>query len=134
MRFAEPDAFTVLPEVISKEPLGPVVRHGDDVWFDVNKWVLNALLTAEELGINSGNVDEKLASEDPNVKRLLGTDGDMGTALGLDNNWAVNAIKAVGNYGEMFSRNVGEGSPLMIDRGINALWTQGGLQYAPPIR
>ena len=133
-RFENPGNFVVLPEVISKEPLGPVVRHGDDAFFDVAKWVVNALLTAEELGITAANVDEKMSSEDPNVKRLLGTDGDMGTALGLDNAWAANAIKQVGNYGEIFERTVGVNTPLGIARGQNALWSNGGLQYAPPIR
>jgi general L-amino acid transport system substrate-binding protein len=133
-RFETPGNFKVLPEVISKEPLGPVVRHGDDAFFDVAKWTVNALLTAEELKVTSANVDEMMSSEDPNIKRLLGTDGDMGAALGLDNAWAANAIKQVGNYGEIFERTVGVNTNLGIARGQNALWTAGGLQYAPPIR
>ena len=134
LRFTDPGAFKVLPEVISKEPLAPVVRHADDAWFDVISWVRNALITAEELGITSANVDEKLASEDPNVKRLLGTDGDMGMALGLQNDWAYQVIKAMGNYGEVFERNLGESSPMKVDRGLNNLWNNGGIQYAPPMR
>ena len=133
-RFETPGNFKVLPEVISKEPLGPVVRHGDDAFFDVAKWTVNALLTAEELKVTSANVDEMMSSEDPNIKRLLGTDGDMGAALGLDNAWAANMIKQVGNYGEIFERTVGVNTNLGIARGQNALWTAGGLQYAPPIR
>ena len=124
----------VLPEIISKEPLGPAVRPGDDQWFGIIGWVHFALLTAEELGVTQANVDEMLKSEKPDIKRLLGTEGDFGTQLGLDNEWAYNMIKAVGNYGEIFERNVGAGSPLKIERGVNALWTKKGLQYAPPIR
>ena len=134
IKFPNPADFVVLPEVISKEPLGPVVRHGDDEWFDIVKWTLFAMLNAEELGVNSKNVEEMKKSDNPNIKRLLGTDGDKGKDLGLSNDWAFNAIGQVGNYGEIFDRNVGAGSPLKIDRGLNALWTQGGLQYAPPIR
>jgi len=134
LRLAAPDDHMVLPEIISKEPLGPAVRPGDDQWFGVIGWVHFALLTAEELGVTQANVDEMLKSEKPDIKRLLGTEGDFGTQLGLDNKWAYNMIKAVGNYGEIFERNVGSGSQLKIERGVNALWTKKGLQYAPPIR
>jgi general L-amino acid transport system substrate-binding protein len=134
IKLADPNSAMVLPEVISKEPLGPVVRQGDDQWFNVVKWTLFALVNAEELGITAANVDEMKTGTDPNVKRLLGTEGDIGVGMGLTNDWAYNIIKQVGNYGEMFERNVGKGSPLGIERGLNALWTNGGLQYAPPIR
>jgi general L-amino acid transport system substrate-binding protein len=134
LRLAKPDEHMVLPEIISKEPLGPVVRKGDDQWFDIVKWVQFAQVTAEELGITKANVDEKLKADSPDVKRLLGTEGKFGESLGLPNDWAVSVIKSVGNYGETFERNVGQGSPLKIARGLNALWSKGGLQYAPPIR
>ena len=124
----------VLPEIISKEPLGPVVRHGDDQWFDIVKWTLFAMINAEEAGVTSKNVDEMMKSTNPDVKRLLGTEGNYGEQLGLTKDWAVRIIKLVGNYGEVFDRNVGAGSPLKIDRGLNKLWSKGGLQYAPPIR
>ena len=124
----------VLPEVISKEPLGPVVRHGDDDWFDIVKWTLYVMVNAEELGVNSKNVEEMKKSTNPDVKRLLGVEGDKGKDFGLANDWMANVIKQVGNYGEIFERNVGKGSPLKIERGLNALWNQGGLQYAPPVR
>jgi len=130
-----PDEHIVLPEVISKEPLGPVVRHGDNQWGDIVRWTLYAMLEAEEFGVNSQNVDDqKASSTDPNVRRLLGVEGDMGQGLGLPNEWAYQAIKQVGNYGEIFERNVGMGTPLKIERGLNALWTEGGLQYAMPVR
>ncbi len=129
-----PDDYEILPEIISKEPLGPVVRHGDDQWFDVVKWTLFAQLEAEEKGVTSANVDEMLESSDPNVQRLLGVSGEMGAKVGLDNKWAYNVIKQVGNYGEMFERNVGKDSKLQLPRGLNALWIDGGLMYAPPIR
>jgi general L-amino acid transport system substrate-binding protein len=136
-----PDDNRVLPEIISKEPLGPVVRQGDDAWFNIVKWTYFALVNAEELGITSKNVEEmKSTSADPEVQRLLGVPGPDGSSagfgigLGLEENWAENAIKAVGNYGEIFERNVGEGSPLKIARGKNALWMDGGLQYTPPVR
>jgi general L-amino acid transport system substrate-binding protein len=135
-----PDENIVLPEIISKEPLGPVVRQGDDAWFNVVKWTYFALVNAEELGINSKNVEEMKTSTNPEVQRLLGvanSDGSaagFGTGIGLDEAWGEYIIKAVGNYGEIFDRNVGEGSPLKIARGKNALWKDGGLQYAPPIR
>ena len=131
---SNPDEHIVLPEVISKEPLGPVVRQGDDQWFNIVKWVHFAMLNAEELGVNSGNVDEMLNSENPNIMRLLGKEGTFGEAVGLENDWAYQVIKHVGNYGEVFEANVGESTPLGISRGLNALWTNGGLQYAPPIR
>ncbi len=134
LRLANPNDHIVLPEIISKEPLGPVVRHGDDQWFDIVKWTHFAMVTAEELGITKANVDDHLKSTEPDVRRLLGTEGKHGEALGLTNDWAYRIIKHVGNYGEVFERNVGQGSPLKINRGLNALWTKGGLQYAPPIR
>jgi general L-amino acid transport system substrate-binding protein len=134
LRLANSADHIVLPEIISKEPLGPSVRHGDDQWFDIAKWTLFAMLNAEELGVTSKNVDEMLKSTNPDIKRLLGTEGNYGEQLGLPKDWAVNIIKQVGNYGESFERNVGEGSPLKIARGLNNLWTKGGLQYAPPVR
>ena len=132
---AKPDDHIVLPEVISKEPLGPAVRHGDNQWGDVVRWTLYALLEAEELGITSQNVDdEKASSTNPNVRRLLGVEGDMGQGLGLPADFGYQVVKQVGNYGEIFERNIGMGSPLKIERGLNALWTDGGLQYAMPVR
>jgi general L-amino acid transport system substrate-binding protein len=124
----------VLPEVISKEPLAPLVRQGDDEWFDLVKWSQFTLVNAEDLGINSKNVDEMKKSTNPDVKRFLGVEGDKGKDLGLSNEWAYNIVKQVGNYGEIFERNIGQDSPLKIARGLNALWSKGGLQYAPPIR
>ena len=134
LQLSDPDSAIVLPEVISKEPLGPVVRQGDDVWFNIVKWVLFAKVNAEEMGITSENADEMKSSNDPAVQRFLGTSGNMGELLRLENDWAYNIVKQVGNYGEVFERTVGTGSPLNIERGLNALWTEGGLQYAPPIR
>ncbi len=134
IQLADPDDSMILPEIISKEPLGPVVRQGDDQWFNVVKWSLFAMLNAEEMGITRDNVDEMLDSEDPDIARLLGQDGNYGEGMGLSADWAYQIIKQVGNYGESFERNVGMGSPLEIERGINALWTEGGIQYAPPIR
>lgn len=135
IKLAAPDDYIVLPEVISKEPLGPVVRHGDDEWFDIVKWTLYVQVAAEEYGLTSKNVaDAAKTSTNPDVKRLLGAEGEKGKDFGLANDWVVNVVKQVGNYGEMFDRNVGEGSPLKIKRGLNALWNQGGLQYAPPFR
>jgi general L-amino acid transport system substrate-binding protein len=134
LRFAKPDEHMVLPEIISKEPLGPSVRHGDDQWFDVIKWLHFAMLAAEELDITSKTVEQALKSENPDVKRLVGTEGNYGEQLGLTKDWAYRVIKHVGNYGEVFERNVGDGSALKIARGLNALWNKGGLQYAPPIR
>lgn len=134
IKLAKPDEYVVLPEVISKEPLGPVVRHGDDDWFDIVKWTLFAMVNAEELGINSKNVDEMKKSTNPDVKRMLGVEGERGKDFGLANDWMAVVIQQVGNYGEIFQRNVGADSPLKIERGLNALWNQGGLQYAPPVR
>jgi len=130
----KPEDYVILPEIISKEPLGPFVRHGDDQWHDLVRWALFAMIEAEEYGVTSANVTEMLKSNDPNVKRLLGVTPGMGKALGVDEAWAFNIIKQVGNYGESFERNVGKGSPLKLDRGHNALWTKGGLIYAWPIR
>jgi general L-amino acid transport system substrate-binding protein len=129
-----PDDYIILPELISKEPLAPAVRHGDDEFFDIVKWTVYATLEAEEKGISSANVDEMLKSQDPTVQRLLGTNPGMGQALGLSEKWAYNIVKLVGNYGEIFDRNVGVKTPLKLERGPNALWTNGGLMYAPPIR
>ncbi len=135
LELANPDEHVVLPEIISKEPLGPVVRQGDEQWFDIVKWVHFGLLNAEELGVTQDNVEELAANSDnPDIRRLLGSDGTFGEDVGLSNEWMVHAIKAVGNYGEIFDRNIGPDTPLKIQRGINALWTKGGLQYAPPIR
>jgi general L-amino acid transport system substrate-binding protein len=128
------DDFLILPEIISKEPLGPVVRHGDNQFADIVRWALYAMVEAEEYGITSANVDDMLKSENPTIKRILGVTPGMGKALGVDEKWVYSIVKQVGNYGESFDRNVGMGSPLKIDRGLNKLWTQGGLQYAPPIR
>lgn len=130
----KPDDYVILPDLISKEPLGPAVRRGDDEWFTIAKWVGYALLEAEEYGVTKANVDQQKASTNPAVQRLLGVSEDMGKLLGLDREWAVRAIKAVGNYGEMFERNVGSGSTLKLPRGINNLWTKGGVMYAPPVR
>ena len=134
IKLPDPASAIVLPEVISKEPLGPVVRQGDDEWFNLVRWSLFAQLNAEELGVTSKNIDEKAKGTDPNVKRLLGGEGVSGSFLGVDDKWAYNIVKQVGNYGEMFERNVGQGSPLKISRGLNALWNKGGIQYAPPVR
>jgi general L-amino acid transport system substrate-binding protein len=131
---SNPDEHIVLPDIISKEPLGPSVRQGDSQWFTIVRWVHFALLNAEELGVTQANVDEMLNSTHPDVKRLLGKEGDFGKGLGLDNDWAYRIVKQVGNYGEVFERNVGSGSRLKIARGLNALWTKGGIQYAPPVR
>jgi general L-amino acid transport system substrate-binding protein len=134
LRLANPNDHVVLPEIISKEPLGPAVRHGDDQWFDVVKWVLFAMIIAEEEGLTQKNITEALGSDKPDVKKFVGAEGNYGEQLGLTKDWAVRIIKHVGNYGEVFERNVGLGSPLKIARGLNALWTKGGIQYAPPIR
>lgn len=130
----KPEDYIILPEIISKEPLGPVVRHGDNQFADIVRWSLYAMIEAEEYGITSKNVDEMMKSDNPTIKRILGVTPGMGKALGLDEKWVYNIIKQVGNYGESFERNVGMGSPLKIARGQNELWTKGGLQYAPPIR
>ena len=134
LRLTNPNDHIVLPEIISKEPLGPAVRHGDDQWFDIVKWVLFAMLNAEELNITQNNIDEMVKSSNPEIRRFVGTEGNYGEMLGLTKDWAVRIIKLVGNYGESFERNVGQGSPLKIDRGLNKLWSKGGIQYAPPIR
>ena len=131
----KPEDAIVLPEVISKEPLGPVVRQGDDAWFNIVKWTLNAMIEAEELGVTQANVDTmKASSKSPAVRRLLGLEGIAGKGLGLNDDWAYQIIKQVGNYGEIFERNVGADSPLKISRGLNALWSKGGIMYAPPVR
>lgn len=132
----QPDEHVILPEIISKEPLGPAVRQGDDKWFDIVSYAHYAMVTAEEFGITQANLDEMVKSENPDIKRFLGEEKDstIGADLGVDNKWAYNIIKAVGNYGEAFERNVGAGSQLKIARGLNNLWSKGGLQYAPPIR
>ena len=135
IKLANPDDYVVLPEVISKEPLGPVVRQGDEEWFDIVRWTLFAMLNAEELGVTSANVEEMAKStKNPDVARLLGAEGEYGKDLRLPKDWAVQIVKQVGNYGEIFDRNVGAGSELKIERGLNALWNKGGLQYAPPVR
>jgi general L-amino acid transport system substrate-binding protein len=134
LKLTKPEDHVVLPEIISKEPLGPFVRHGDDQWFDIVKWIHFAMLNAEELNVNQKNIDEQMKSENPEIKRLLGTEGNFGEQLGLTKDWVYRIVKLVGNYGETFERNVGQGSPLKIARGLNALWNKGGVQYAPPIR
>ncbi len=134
LRTVKPDDHIVLPEIISKEPLGPSARHGDDQWFDIVKWTHYAMVIAEELNVTKANVDEMVKSDNPEIKRLLGSEGKHGEALGLTNDWAYRIIKHLGNYGEIFEKNVGQASALKISRGLNALWTKGGLQYAPPIR
>ncbi len=134
LTLANPDSAVVLPEMISKEPLGPMVRQGDDGWFNIVRWSLFAMIDAEELGVTSKNVDEMKKSADPAVLRLLGEEGIKGKGLGLADNWAYRIIKQVGNYGEIYARNVGRDSPLKIARGLNALWDRGGIQYAPPMR
>ncbi len=133
-QFPKPGDHMILPDIISKEPLGPVVRQDDIQWFNIVKWVNFALLDAEEMGVGSKTIDEALKSQKPGVKRLVGTDGDFGKPLGLSNAWAANAVRAVGNYGELYERNVGVQTKLGIPRGLNELWNNGGIQYAPPIR
>ena len=134
LKVKDPSSVKVLPEIISKEPLGPVVRQGDDKWFNIVKWTHIALLNAEEFGITQANVDSLLKSKNPGIKRILGESGESGKNLGLDKKWAYNIIKNVGNYGESFERNVGANSPLKIERGLNKLWNDGGIQYGAPIR
>ena len=137
LTLTNPDDHVILPEIISKEPLGPAVRQGDDQWFDIVSWTHYALVQAEEFGITQANVDEiKSTTTNPDIMRFLGSEADtkIGTDLGLTNDWAYNIIKGVGNYGEVFERNIGASTPLKIERGVNALWTKGGLQYAPPVR
>jgi general L-amino acid transport system substrate-binding protein len=132
--YANPDDYVILPEIISKEPQGPVVRQGDDQWADIVRWTLNALIAAEEYGVTSANIEEMASSPDPEIRRLLGVEGDLGPMLGLDAEWARRAIMVGGNYGEVFAATLGEGSPSMIPRGLNAQWKDGGLQYSPPFR
>jgi general L-amino acid transport system substrate-binding protein len=134
LKLGEPAEHIVLPEIISKEPLSPAVRHGDNQWTDIVRWTHFAMVNAEELGVTKANVDEKMKSADPETRRMLGVEGQYGEALGLTNDWVYRIVKLVGNYGEVFERNVGQGSPLKIVRGLNALWTKGGLQYGPPFR
>ena len=134
--FESPADHVLLPEIISKEPLGPLVRHGDNDWGDVVRWTLNALITAEELGVTSANVKDMAAAptDNPEVNRLLGTEGELGAMLGLEADRAANAIAAGGNFGELFEKNIGENTPIGLARGLNALWTEGGLIYSPPFR
>jgi len=134
LKLAAPDDHEVLAETISKEPFSPVVRQGDDRWFNLVKWTQFALLDAEELGVTAANADALRQSDNPEIRRLLGADNDFGAGLGLSRDWVVRIVKAVGNYGEIFSRNLGDGSPLKIPRGLNAQWRDGGLHYAPPVR
>jgi general L-amino acid transport system substrate-binding protein len=134
LRLAQVDDHVILPEIISKEPLGPAVRHGDDQWFDIVKWTHFAMVNAEELGVSSKTIERAMQSEKPEVKRLVGTAGNFGEQAGLTNDWAARIVRLVGNYGEVFERNIGTKSPLGIPRGLNHLWTMGGIQYAPPIR
>jgi general L-amino acid transport system substrate-binding protein len=134
IKMAVPDDNVILPEIISKEPLAPAVRQGDDKWFNIIRWSGYAMVQAEELGVTSKNADEMLKSTNPEIKRLLGVEGDFGKSLGLNNDWAYQIIKKVGNYGERFETDLGDGSQLKIKRGLNELWTKGGLQYSPPIR
>jgi general L-amino acid transport system substrate-binding protein len=132
--YENPDDYVILPEIISKEPQGPVVRQGDDQWADIVRWTFNALVAAEEYGVTAANAKEQANSENPEIRRLLGTEGDLGPMLGLDKDWAKRAIMVGGNYGEVFAANLGEASASKIERGLNALWTDGGLQYSPPFR
>lgn len=134
LKLVKPDEAIVLPELISKEPLGPMVRSSDVQWFNLVKWTLFATLNAEELGVTKSNVDEMLKSDNPEIRRLLGVEGKFGEGIGLTNDWAYRIIKLVGNYGESFERTIGKGSDMKMPRGKNALWTEGGLQYAPPVR
>jgi general L-amino acid transport system substrate-binding protein len=139
LKLTAPADHVILPEIISKEPLATMVRHGDDQWKDIVEWAHYAMITAEEMGITQANVEEKVkeagaADANPELKRVLGTDGTFGADMGLTNDWVVRIVKHVGNYGESFERNVGQGSALKINRGLNALWSKGGQQYAPPIR
>ena len=132
----DPSAHIILPEIISKEPLGGAVRQGDEAWADIGKWVVNALINAEELGITAENATglAETAGDNPSINRLLGSEAEMGTMLGLDNQWALRAIESVGNYGEIFDRNIGPNTPVGLERGLNALWTNGGILYAAPVR
>ena len=134
VKLKDPSAHKILPETISKEPLGPVVRHGDNKWGDVVRWTLYAMLEAEEYGVSSKNVDEMKSSKNPVIKRLLGTEGDLGKSINLPNDWSYNVIKQVGNYAEIYDRNVGPKTAIGLARGVNALWKDGGIQYSMPIR
>ena len=134
LKFAHPRDHIFLPDIISKEPCGPVVRQGDDQWFDIVKWALFAMIDAEELGITSGNIEDMRRSSNLKIRRLLGLEGTFGVGLGLGNDWAYNIVKIVGNYGEVFARTLGPDTPIGLPRGLNKLWTQGGIMYAPPIR
>lgn len=134
MQLSDPTMAVVLPEIISKEPLGPAVRQGDDQWFNIVKWSLFAMINAEELGITRANVDDMLTSENPNVVRLLGQDGNYGEGMGLEADWAYNIISQVGNYAEIYDRTIGMDSDFNVARGLNALWSDGGIMYAPPVR
>lgn len=134
LRLTVPDDHIVLPDIISKEPFAPVVRHGDDQWFDLVQWTTYALINAEELGVTKANLDEQLKSENPEVRRLLGVEGNFGEGIGLPADWVVRIIRHVGNYGEIFAANLGTDTPLAIDRGLNKLWNDGGILYAPPVR
>ncbi|MEM7687268.1 MAG: amino acid ABC transporter substrate-binding protein, partial [Pseudomonadota bacterium] len=133
--FEDPAGHVVLPEIVSKEPLGPLVRHGDNQWGDIIRWTLNALITAEELGVTSANVDEmKAGTNNPEINRLLGSEGTLGEMLGLDKEWAYRVVKTQGNYGEIFEANIGPSTAIGLGRGLNALWTDGGILYTPPFR
>ncbi|HIB40481.1 MAG TPA: transporter substrate-binding domain-containing protein, partial [Candidatus Lambdaproteobacteria bacterium] len=132
--FPNPGNHKILPEIISKEPLGPAVRQGDDQWADIVRWIYNATVTAEELGVTSSNVDSMKGSNNPEILRLLGVEGSQGEELGLSKDWAYQVIKQMGNYGEIFERNIGTNTPIGLARGLNDLWTKGGLQYSPPFR
>ena len=133
-KLAKPDDHVVLPEIISKEPLGPLVRHGDNTWGDIARWTLNCMINAEELGVSSANAGDMKASTNPGIKRLMGTEGDLGSKLGLSNEFCANVVMSVGNYAESYNRNVGPDTALKLDRGVNALWSNGGILYAAPMR
>ena len=133
-KLGNPDEHMVLPEIISKEPLGPYVRQGDDAWADVARWTLHAMINAEELGVSSANVDEMKASDNPNIRRLLGQEGEFGKQMGLSEDWAYQIVKTVGNFGEIYERHIGPNTQIGLERGVNNLWTKGGILYAPPIR
>jgi general L-amino acid transport system substrate-binding protein len=134
LKLADPDDYMIFTDVISKEPLGLVVRDGDDRWFDIVRWTLNALIDAEELEVTQANAEEQMKSPNPEIRRLLGVEGRFGAAIGLSTDWALRAIQAGGNYGEIFERNLGAGSPMKLPRGLNKLWDRGGILYAPPVR
>ena len=134
LKLVNPAEYVILPELISKEPLGPVVRQGDETWTSIVRWALYSMIVAEEIGVTSSNADQLKTSGSPEVQRLLGGNGNFGESMGLKPDWALQIVKQVGNYGEVYERNVGTGSKLGIARGLNKLWTQGGLQYAPPVR